>query len=80
MDIERLIPFLAWCLAINYAVLAIWMLMLVCARDWMYRTHGRWFTLSGTAFDAMHYGAMSVYKIGILLFNLVPLLAVLAIR
>lgn len=39
-----------------------------------HRLHGRWFNLSATTFDALHYGAMAVYKIGIMLFNLVPLL------
>jgi hypothetical protein len=41
----------------------------------MYRLHGRWFRLSPEQFDAIHYGAMAVYKIGILLLNLVPYLA-----
>ena len=37
--------------------------------------HGRWFKLSAETFDAIHYSGMAVYKIGILLFNLVPLVA-----
>jgi hypothetical protein len=32
----------------------------------------RWFHLSREQFDAIHYGGMSIYKIGIVLFNLVP--------
>ncbi|WP_257387208.1 DUF6868 family protein [Tahibacter caeni] len=32
------------------------------------------------AFDAIHYGGMAVYKIGILLFNLAPLLALHLLR
>jgi hypothetical protein len=31
------------------------------------------FRLSNEQFDAIHYTGMSIYKIGILLFNLVPL-------
>lgn len=30
---------------------------------------------SGPQFDAAHYGAMAVFKVGILLFNLVPWVA-----
>jgi hypothetical protein len=41
----------------------------------MLRIHGRWFHLSHDQFDAVHYAGMSVFKIGIMLFNLVPLLA-----
>ena len=39
-------------------------------RDWLPR--GRWFRLSDEQFDSLHYLGMSIYKIGILLFNLVP--------
>jgi hypothetical protein len=42
-------------------------------RDLILRIHGRWFRLPGDQFDALHYGGMSVFKIGILLFNLTPL-------
>lgn len=67
--------FLLWCAGINYAVLLTWFLIFVFARDWMYAVHTRWFKLSAEVFDGIHYTAMAVYKIGILLFNLVPLIA-----
>jgi len=47
----------------------------VFAHDLMHEIHGRWFHLSREQFDALHYAGMSVFKIGILLFNLVPLVA-----
>ena len=72
--------FLLWSLGINYAVLLLWFLMLVVARDWMRRLHGRWFQLSDASFDAIHYGGMAVYKVGIFLFNLAPLLALWLMR
>jgi hypothetical protein len=45
--------------------------LFLLARDWMHR-FGRWFRLSPEQFDAMQYGGMVLYKLGILLFNLVP--------
>ena len=30
-----------------------------------------WFRLSNEQFDALHYGRMAIFKIGIILFNLV---------
>jgi hypothetical protein len=42
----------------------------------MYLLHSRWFKFSVETFDAMHYAGLSVYKIGIILLNLVPLIAV----
>jgi hypothetical protein len=47
----------------------------VFARDWIYGIHTRWFKLSPETFDAVHYLGMSIYKIGVLLFNVVPLIA-----
>jgi len=41
----------------------------------VYRFHGRWFKLSLETFDAIHYGGMAVFKLGIFLFNLVPFIA-----
>jgi hypothetical protein len=41
----------------------------------MRRLHGRWFRLSDERFDAIHYAGMTIYKIGILLFNLMPYVA-----
>jgi hypothetical protein len=66
---------LLWCVVLNYAVLIIWFGVFVFAHDWMYRLHTRWFKLSVETFNAMHYAGLSVYKIGILLLNLVPLVA-----
>ncbi|WP_353850875.1 DUF6868 family protein [Acidithiobacillus sp.] len=45
------------------------------AHDWLYQLHHRWFHLSTEHFDALHYAGMAVYKIGILIFNLVPMVA-----
>jgi hypothetical protein len=41
----------------------------------MQKIHGRWFRLSDSTFGAVHYGGMAAYKLAILFFNLVPLLA-----
>jgi hypothetical protein len=75
MTLETVRAALLWCSVINYGVLLLWFLVFVGAHDWMYRLHGRWFHLSGEHFDALHYAGMSLYKIGILLLNLVPYIA-----
>lgn len=75
MTIEVIRNLLLWCTVINYVVLVVWFLVFVFAHDLMLRIHGRWFHLSREQFDGLHYGGMAVYKVGILLFNLVPLAA-----
>jgi Na+/melibiose symporter-like transporter len=72
MTIEVTRTFLLWCTVINYGVLLVWFLVFVFAPDWIQRIHGRWFHLSREQFDALHYAGMSIFKIGIILFNLVP--------
>jgi len=72
MSIEVVRNFFLWCTVINYGILLVWFLVFVFAREGIQRLHGRWFRLSGEQFDALHYAGMSVFKIGIMLFNLVP--------
>ena len=72
MTIEVTRSFLLWCAVINYGVLLVWFLIFVFAHDWMLHIHDRWFRLSRDQFDALHYAGMSIFKIGIILFNLVP--------
>jgi hypothetical protein len=64
---------------INYAVLLSWFLAFRFAHDWMYRLHKRWFRIPVEQFDAIHYGSMAMYKIGVILFNLVPYVALLIV-
>ena len=80
MSLDFLRHFLLWSLAINYAILLTWFVVFVAARNWLRALHGRWFRLSDEAFDAIHYGGMAAYKIGVLLFNFVPLLALYFVR
>ena len=59
----------------QHGVLLAWFIAFSLAHDWMRRLHGRWFRLSDERFDAIHYAGMTIYKIGILLFNLMPYVA-----
>ena len=80
MPPETLSRFLLWSLAFNYAVLLFWFAAFILGRGWLRRLHGKWFNLSDAAFDAIHYGGMAIYKIGILLFNLAPFVALWMVR
>jgi hypothetical protein len=72
MTIEAARNVLLWCTVIDYGVLLVWFLVFVFAHDLILRIHVRWFHLSRDQFDILHYAGMSIFKIGILLFNLVP--------
>lgn len=75
MNIAQLTDFLLYCTLINYVILLIWFFAFTFAKSWMKKLHRQWFNLSDQNFDAIHYSAMAVYKIGILLLNLAPFIA-----
>jgi len=80
MEADRFSRILLYSTIINYAVLVVWFGAFLAAHEWLYRLHTKWFRLSPDAFDAMHYGGMAVYKIGILLLNVTPLIAIVFSR
>jgi hypothetical protein len=75
MTLEVIRNVFAWCALINLGILIIWALYLVLARDWLYGVHGKWFKISSEEFDKLHYGGIGLFKIGWILFNLVPYFA-----
>lgn len=75
MTVEQLQALAGWCTVINFAFLLCWGAILILARDRVYRIHRRWFNLSDDQFDAFHYRAIALYKLLLLMFNLVPYLA-----
>jgi len=75
MTIEMLRSALLWCSVINYGLLILWFLLFVIPHEWMYRLYGRWFRLTAEQFDAVNLAGIVLYKLAILLFNLVPYVA-----
>jgi len=75
MDLEIIRAVVGWCTLINFGIILFWFLLFALAHDWIYRFHGKWFVMPVEKFNAIHYTAMAVFKCGILLFNLVPYLA-----
>ncbi len=75
MDIEQLTTFLAWCTAINIALLVISTLALWLMRDFAARLHGAMFGLPQIVVLEQFYSYLATYKLLILVFNLVPYLA-----
>lgn len=75
MTVELIMAVLGWCTLINIALLLWWLLFVIFARDFTYSLHTKWFNISREKFDAIHYKLMGVFKMGVILFNLVPYLA-----
>ncbi|MEX0728008.1 MAG: DUF6868 family protein [Planctomycetaceae bacterium] len=75
MTLETARSFLLWCFVLNYATLLVWFSAFRFGHDWMYQLHGRWYRLSHEQFDGIHYLLMGVFKLGVILFNVVPFIA-----
>ena len=80
MSIEMVRSALLWCTVINYALLLIWFLLYALPHAWLNRLWGRWFGLTTEQFDTVNFGGIVLYKLGIILLNLVPLVALYIAR
>ena len=79
MDIELLKAFFLWCTIFNGGLLLLWTGILLWAPDLMYRTQRRWFPLSKEHLQVVMYGFLGGFKILVLVFNVVPYLALLVV-
>lgn len=79
MQIETLRSFLFWCAVINCGVLLTWFAIFVFAHERLYHHHTRWFRINREQFDMLLYILTGVYKIGFILFNVVPYIVLLIV-
>jgi hypothetical protein len=75
MTVEIVRKVLAWCAVMNIGLLVWWFMFFVLAHDWTYRLQSKWVNISVETFDAIHHGGMAFFKIGTLLFILIPYFA-----
>jgi hypothetical protein len=64
------------CFLGGMGLLLVWFAMFVFAGDVIYTVHARWFQIPRQTFDAIHYAGMALTKIAIILFFLLPWIAV----
>jgi len=79
MDIQTLTTFFMWCTILNVALLVLSSLICVCAGDWAYRMHSKWFSISRETFNVAIYSFIGLYKVLVLVFNLIPYVALLIV-
>ena len=75
MNIGMARSFLLWCTLINYGILVLWALLFLAPNNPLNRLSARLSRLTVEQFAALNYGGIVLYKLGIILFNLVPLIA-----
>ena len=84
MNIAEAREFLLWCTVLNYGVLLLWWGIFTLAHDGQYRLVkrllSRSFSMSMERMDEIQFGAIALYKVGLFLFNVVPLIALYILR
>ena len=75
MTIQMLQSFFMWCSIINIGLLTLTFLMLTLAKEWIYKTHSRWFDISKENFDLVLYCFIGFYKLLIWVFCIIPWIA-----
>ena len=79
MDLETTRAFFMWCTIINVALLTLSFLLCACLGDWIYRMHSRWFPISREAFNVVIYSILAGFKTLVIMFNLVPYVALVIV-
>lgn len=77
---EQFYNFFCYSFAVNAAMLLIWWLALVFARDLVYNIHSKWFAVSKERFHEIHYSGLMTFKMLIIGFNLAPLIALCCMK
>lgn len=80
MDIETLTTFFMWCTILNGGLFVLWAAFCVLAPDLVYRTQRMWFPMPRETFNVVIYSFLGAFKIFLLVFNVVPYVALLIVR
>lgn len=76
MNINQIQQFLIIGLGINYAILIFWFLMFLFQHKRFFKLYRNWFKIDQEQFNKSMYWMLGIYKIGVFLFYLVPLIAI----
>ena len=75
MTLEKIRAILGWCTILNMGLLLWWVLWMMLAHDLVYQIQSAVVDISIETMDIIHYAAMAVYKLLILVFNVAPYFA-----
>ncbi len=79
MDIPTLTTFFMWCTILNMGLLILSSVMCVFFSDFIYRMNHRFFSISREAFNVALVCFIGLFKIFVMVFCLVPYIALLII-
>lgn len=77
MQAVQIKDFFMWCTIINVALLLLSSLLCVVSANWIFGIHSKLFSISRDAFNVLIYSYLAVYKILIIVFCIVPYIALI---
>ena len=77
MDMQMLTNFFFWCTIINGGLLIFWVLVQMAIPTLVFKTQVAFFPMEREKFNAVFYLFLGIYKIFFIVFNVVPLIALL---
>jgi len=75
MDINQITTFLGYCTVLNMSILVFAAIFLFIFKDFAINTHSKLTGVSASKLPALYFSYMANYKIAMLIFNLVPYIA-----
>lgn len=79
MDIQTLTSFFMWCSIINIGILIFLALIYMLVPNLAYQLQSKFIPISRETFDIVFYSFMGFFKVIVLVFNVVPWIALLII-
>jgi len=79
MNITIMRAFFKWCTLINGSLLILSALLIRFAGGWVFGLHNYWIPISEEAFTMAIYLLLGIFKILVVVFNLVPFIALVII-
>jgi len=80
MDLQTLTSFFMWCTIINVGLLLFLALIYLVAPNLIYRLQSRWIPIKRETFDVVFYSFIGFFKVVVLVFNVVPWIALVIIQ
>lgn len=75
LDLTSLTTFFGWCVVLNIGMLLFATLFLVLFREFVKTTHSRMLGVPKNNLDIIYFKYLAYYKIGVIIFSVVPYLA-----
>ena len=79
MDIQTVTTFFMWCTILNLGLLILTSIMCVFCADFSYRMNNKLFSISREAFNVIIVSFIGLFKIVVIVFCIVPYIALLII-